>query len=224
MASFKNLEEMVTGFYDREVLAFSDFEWTLKSGRKSPIYYNQRKITSFNPDLEIDRAGQRRIRDLAVRAYADTVDHLPDFDHIFGIPQAMTALGGAVMQLSGESMLWGRIGEKDYGVSDAVEGDFLAGQSVVALDDVITTAKSKLETAELLVSKGLEPTAFVVMFDREEGGSELLESEGYELVAITGLAQAIDILKTNGRIGSQETDWIAQYNEDLRADGRLLDI
>ncbi len=218
MTSYEYLEEMVTGFYDREVLAFSDFEWELKSGRKSPIYYNQRKITSFNSELEMNRLKQRRIRDLAVRAYAETVDVLPDFEHIFGIPQAMTALGGAVMQLSGESMLWGRVGEKSYGVSGAIEGDFVAGQSVVALDDVITTAASKLETAELLDSKGLRPTAFVVMFDREEGGAESLQDEGYDLVAITGLAQAMDILRSNGRIGSQETDWISQYHEDLKYD------
>lgn len=218
MTSFKHLEEMVVGFYDRDVLAFSDFEWTLKSGRKSPIYYNQRKITSFNAKLEMDRVSQRRVRDLAVSAYAETVDLLPDFDHIFGIPQAMTALGGAVMQLSGESMLWGRIGEKDYGISDAIEGDFTVGQSVVALDDVITTAASKIETAELLDSKGLKASAFVVMFDREEGGAESLRNNGYELVAITGLAQAMDILRSNGRIGARETDWVSQYHEELMND------
>lgn len=222
MAESRHLEEMVVGFYDREVLKFSNFEFELKSGRKSPIYYNQRKITSFSPHSDLDRQAQRRIRELAVNAYAQAADEAVEYDHLFGIPQAMTALGGAVAEKSGESLLWGRVGKKAYGVSGDIEGDFAPGQNVVALDDVITTAASKLETAQLLQQNDLTPTAFVVMFDREEGGAEALRTAGQELIVITGLARAMEILQANGRIGSQEQDWMGQYHAGLRESGEMI--
>lgn len=223
MKTSENLEELITGFYDREVIAFSDSGWTLKSGRRSPLYYSQRKITSYNSSLEIDRTKQRRIRDLAVEAYARSIDVIPECDHVFGLPQAMTALGGAVMQLSGESMLWGRVGRKDHGIdAGEIEGDYVAGETVVMLDDVITTASSKLQATQLLEKNKLVTSAIVVMFDREEGGAEIVRESGSALVAITGLTQVMDVLRTNGRIGARETEWMSQYHEELKADDRML--
>jgi len=64
----------------------------------------------------------------------------------------------------------------------------------------------------------LSTQGFVIMFDREEGGAEVVSDAGYDMVAINGLASAMNMLKEAGRIGAQEFEWVSQYHEQLRAD------
>lgn len=215
-----HLEELTVGLYDRGVLMFGDF--VLKSGRKSPLYYNQRKIASFSRNSRLTINDQRRVRDLAVSGYSAVIDELgAEYDHLYGIPQALTSLGAMVAQARGDSILWGRVGEKSYGAHVPIEGDFAEGDSVVSLDDVITNAASKIETAESLGKAMLMTRGFVVMFDREEGGAQKLEETGHDLVAVTGLGATMEILRDAGRIGAQELELVAQYQEGLRASGLL---
>lgn len=211
-------EKLAIGLYDRGALQFSNFEWTLKSGRKSPIYYNQRPLASIdykNEDLSVIE--QFQLRKLAVDSYVDTIGKLVGYgdqnDHLYGIPQAMTALGAMVAYERGDSILWGRVGSKDYGAHAKIEGNFYEGETVVCLDDVVTTAASKLETAEALTEAKLIPKGFVVMFDREEGGVEAVQKAGYEIISILGLAKTMEYLKDAGRIGNREFEWMAQHQE-----------
>lgn len=222
MAEFEHHEELVVGLYDRGAIRFSDFKWTLKSGRLSPLFFNQRLITSFKTSSDLTIDAQRRIRDLAVDGYSHAIDTLGEsYDHLYGIPQALTALGGMVAYARGDSMLWGRVGVKDYGIHSDLEGDYSAGDVVVNLDDVITDAASKLQAEQALHKVDVSTAGFVVMFDREEGGAQTVEEAGFSLVAVTGLTAAKDILRDASRIGTQELDWIAQYHQNLRDEGIL---
>ncbi len=220
MAEFEHLEELVIGLYDRGAIRFSNFQWTLKSGRRSPLFYNQRPIPSFNTNSLLSTDAQRRIRDLAIDGYSNAIDKLElPYNHLYGIPQSLTALGGMVAYRRGDSMLWGRVGSKEYGIHEAFEGDVNIGDAVISVDDVVTNAASKLETADEIEKKDLQVAGFVVMFDREEGGSEAVRSEGYSLVTVTGLSKAMAVLREEGRIGTQEFDWVQEYHEGLEASG-----
>jgi len=211
-------EHLVTGLYDRGLLQFGDFTWTLKSGRRSPIYYNQRKITSINPTLEMSRAEQRMLINNAVYAYShEVLKYKKEIDHIYGIPQAMTHLSGMVALRSCVSSVWGRIGKKQHGEHDALEGDYQPGDKVLQLDDVVTDAGSKIESAAKFNEVNLETAGFVVMLDREEGGAQAVNDAGYQITAITGLTEAVGILRQNNRIGDKEIGWVEKYHEDLRA-------
>ncbi len=219
---FEHLEELVVGLYDRGAIRFSNFEWVLKSGRKSPLFVNQRPITSFKHGVDLSIDHQKRIRDLAVDAYSGGIDALDKpYEHLYGIPQGLTPLAAMVAERRGDSILWGRVGDKSYGIHSQLEGDYVDGQFVVPLDDVVTTAKSKFEAADALGEASLMTAGFVVMFDREEGGAEGVRDAGHDLVAVTGLAGSMAILGDAGRIGQQEFDWIAKYHQDLRAEGQL---
>lgn len=220
---YEKLEELVVGLYDRDAIRFSDFAWTLKSGRKSPLFVNQRPITSFQHNGRLSIAQQKNIRDLAVDAYSGAVDALDKpHEHLYGIPQALTPMAAMVAHVRGVSLLWGRVGNKDhYGIHAELEGDYARGESVVPLDDVITTAASKFQAANGLGRDDLRTAGFVVMFDREEGGAEAVRDGGYDLIAVTGLASSMSILRDAGRIGQQEFDWIAKYHDELRAQEQI---
>jgi orotate phosphoribosyltransferase len=216
-------ERLVVGLYDRQLLQFGDFSWTLKSKRKSPIYYNQRPITSVDYNLDMSPNDQRVLVQDAVNAYAQRVQR-SSVEHLYGIPQATTHLIGMVGLATGRSTLWGRVGGKDYGAHASIEGTYYEGQRVLQLDDVVTNADSKIESAHSLDKAGLQTLGFVVMLDRQEGdekatGMETVRQAGYEIEAIVVLSQAVEILKQNGKIGGQEIGWVQRYHEGLRADG-----
>lgn len=211
-------EEMVVGLYDRGIIKFGNFK--LKSGRKSPIYYNQRPLMSLEYGAEMALDNQRKVAKLAIHGYAAKIEEFkPKFNHLYGIPQAATAIGSNIAYEAGSSYLWGRVGKKDYGKHEGVEGSFIPGEKVVQIDDVVTNADSKLESAANLQEAGLETIGFVVMFDREEGGSQAVEEAGYSLSAVTGLSRAVSILAENNRIDNQAIESLHKYHAGLRAEG-----
>jgi orotate phosphoribosyltransferase len=219
MAEFEHLEELVIGLQKRGAIGFAASEEefiTLKSGRRSPHYVNLRGMMSFARNHDMDRQEQRRIRDLMIKGYAFVLDNVPhDFDHIAGIPQAVTHVAGAVAQHCGESDLNIRVkqDEKGYGKHKPVEGDIEQGEVVVALDDVVTDGKSKDEVVEPLDLTGLVLKDYVVMVDRQEGGRASVEASGRTLTAIVGMVAVTDILESNGLITPQQVEWSDVYRQ-----------
>jgi orotate phosphoribosyltransferase len=78
---------------------------------------------------------------------------------------------------------------------------------VVVLDDVITTGASKLEAIRPLQEAGLQVRDVVVLIDREQGGRQMLEAEGYRVHAVLGLRRILASLERQGRITSAERPW-----------------
>ncbi len=212
-------EKLVLGLYEREIIKFGEF--TLKSGRKSPIYYNQRPLLSVDHNLGMVPSRQRELASLAVEGYADKVSTLERIGdtQLYGIPQAATAIGALVAREVGASYLWGRVGKKDYGKHEAIEGNFLPDSSVVQIDDVVTNADSKIDSAANLAEAGLETAGFLVMLDRQEGGKGVLARAGHNMDSVLTMSDVALILNTNGIIGEQELDALGGYHQGLRAEG-----
>jgi orotate phosphoribosyltransferase len=64
-----------------------------------------------------------------------------------------------------------------------VEGNFKAGDSVVVVDDVITTGGSTLQAIEKVEAEGGKVAFVIVLLDREEGGRANIEAKGYQVAA-----------------------------------------
>jgi uridine monophosphate synthetase len=99
---------------------------------------------------------------------------------------------------------------KDHGTRNAIEGAFSAGETVVMLDDLVTTGGSKLEAAEPLLAAGLVIRDVAVLVDREQGGSRELAEKGYCLHAVLTLSEILDILAEEGRIAPAVRDDVRQ--------------
>jgi orotate phosphoribosyltransferase len=61
---------------------------------------------------------------------------------------------------------------KDHGTKSAVEGNVQAGETVVIIDDVITTGGSTITAIEYARKAGLVIDRVIALIDREEGGKE----------------------------------------------------
>lgn len=68
---------------------------------------------------------------------------------------------------------------KTHGTGRRIEGCFEAGQTVVVVEDVITTGGSAQEAIAALSAEGARVLGVFAVVDREEGGREVLERAGH---------------------------------------------
>src|SRR6476660_361521 len=70
---------------------------------------------------------------------------------------------------------------KQHGTGKVVEGPFQPGESIVVVEDVVTTGGSSLLAIERCEAVGLKVQGVLAIIDRLEGGREAFAAKGYEL-------------------------------------------
>jgi uridine monophosphate synthetase len=192
--------QIAGGLLDLGCIQFGEF--TLKSGVRSPIYIDLRRLTA-SPALLAQVA----------RAYIPILEGL-SFDHIAALPYAAMPIGTAISLLGGWSLIYPRKEVKAYGTQARVEGVYAPGERVVVIDDLISTGASKIEAIEKLTSAGLEVRDVVVLIDRRAEGHDQLAERGYRLRAVLPLPALLDIYQESGAVSAAK---IAQVREFLAA-------
>ncbi len=157
-------------------------------GQKSPVSFDLRLLVS-DPGLMAAVA----------RVLGGIVNGL-QCDRIAAIPYGGLPIGQAVALQTGKPLLYARREAKDDGTKKLLEGIFAAGETVVLLDDLITTGRSTLEALAPLQDAGLKVEDVVVLVDGEQGGMAELAWKGIALHAALTLRQIVDCLVRHGRI------------------------
>ncbi|OWL88541.1 orotate phosphoribosyltransferase [Halopseudomonas aestusnigri] len=187
--------EFIRFALDRNVLRFGEF--TLKSGRKSPYFFN---AGLFNDGASLSRLG---------RFYAQALVHssLPDVDVIFGpaykgIPlAAVTAVALADSFDRNLPYCFNRKEAKDHGEGGSLVGAPLEGR-VLIIDDVITAGTAVREVMQIIRQAGATPAAVMIALDRQERGqgelSAIQEVErdfGIPVISIVSLNQVMAFIQ-----------------------------
>jgi orotate phosphoribosyltransferase len=180
----------------KEVLRFGEF--TLKSGRTSPYFFN---AGLFNTGGDLARLG---------RFYAQAlVDSTIAFDLLFGpaykgIPIATTT-AVALADHHGMDMpyCFNRKEAKTHGEGGSLVGSPLQGK-IMLVDDVITAGTAIRESMEIIKVHGAQLSGVLIALDRQEKGqgelSAIQEVErdfGTEVIAIVTLADVVTYLEEN---------------------------
>jgi orotate phosphoribosyltransferase len=84
---------------------------------------------------------------------------------------------------------------KQHGTGRRIEGCFEAGQRVLIVEDTITTGGSALEACRAVEEAGGEVVGVISVVDRESGGREAIERQGYRVLT---LVRASELLANQG--------------------------
>ncbi|PCJ80187.1 MAG: orotate phosphoribosyltransferase [Bacteroidetes bacterium] len=128
------------------------FTWA--SGRKSPIYCDNRRILSF-PRVRTD------IRKLATEAI---VDRYGKPEAIAGVATGGIAIGALIAEELGIPFIYVRAAAKDHGTGQRIEGAFSDLSSVFVIEDLISTGKSSLSAVDSIRESGLKVTGLMAFF------------------------------------------------------------
>jgi orotate phosphoribosyltransferase len=175
----------------REVLRFGEF--TLKSGRQSPYFFNMGRIDSGAALAQLGRA-------YAAAAARSGVA----FDMLFGPAYKGIALAAAtaiaLAEQEGRDLPWAynRKEAKDHGEGGMLVGAPLQGR-VLIVDDVMTAGTAVRESLALIQAQGATPAGVLIALDRQERGQqgersaaqELTAEFGIPVIAIAGLAEVL---------------------------------
>jgi len=128
------------------------FTWA--SGIQSPIYCDNRVTLSF-PEI------RTFIKDQFVAAIREKIGK-PDL--IAGVATGGIAQGALIAQELDLPFAYVRTGKKDHGLTNQIEGTVHPGQSVVVVEDLISTGKSSLDVVAALRAVGCNIFGMVAIF------------------------------------------------------------
>lgn len=194
---------------ERNVLRFGEF--TLKSGRKSPYFFN---AGLFNTGKDLARLGQYYAEALVAANIEYDVLFGPAYK---GIPIATTtAVALAEKHDIDMPYCFNRKEKKDHGEGGNLVGSPLEGR-VMLVDDVITAGTAIRESMALLDACGASLAGVLIALDRQEKGkgelSAIQEVErdfSTQVVSIVSLADLIDYLKDKPEM-AEHLENITQY-------------
>ncbi len=206
-------QEFIQFALDHDALKFGEF--TLKSGRISPYFFN---AGAFSTGQALGAIGQ---------FYAEAIMASGvEFDVLFGpaykgIPLA-AATSIALAEKTGKSIPWvfNRKEVKDHGEGGNLVGAPLTGR-VLIIDDVITAGTAIRESLNLIQAAGAEAIGVAVMMDRQERGQtarsaigELKRDYGLAVITIACLDDLIAYCTDNANLqhaGSTMSAYRAEY-------------
>ena len=157
----------------------------LASGKMSKFYIDCRVVTSLaKAKYLISQIMFKKIADLNVTAIGG-----PEAG---AIPIADSVSYASYLQGKEIKSFWIRKEAKGHGLKKWIEGDVHEGDSVVIVDDVITTGKSTIDAIKRAREGGLTVVKAMVLVDREEEeGKKNIENEGVEVEALFAVSDLI---------------------------------
>jgi uridine monophosphate synthetase len=185
-----SLEKLSLTLFDIGAVKLGNF--TLHSGKKSPIYMDLRVLVSF-PQV---------LREVA-QAYQTILEEL-HFDLLAAYPYAALPIGTAIALEMNVPLIYPRKEAKSYGTGKSIEGVWELGQRAVVIEDLVTSGKSIAQAVPTLKAAGLRVTEAVVLIDREQGGREMLAEHGYGLNAVITISMLLNHLEDAERISAKQ--------------------
>jgi uridine monophosphate synthetase len=187
-------ERIADVLFDIGAVRFGDFRLKLHDRAPeaplSPVYIDLRVLRRF-PEA----------KGVAIDAYVELLCELK-FDLLADVPTAATPLVSTISDRMDIGMITPRTDKKTHGTGAKVDGLLAedAGMTAVVIDDLITTAGSKLEAVDILRANGLVVNDVVVLIDREQGGGEQLSQNGLQLHSVLTMNQMLEHYRASGRI------------------------
>ena len=199
-------KEIAKGLVDIEAVFLRPEEpFTWASGIKSPVYCDNRLILTA-PD----------IRNTVENAIAETIKkYYADAQVLMGTSTAGIAHAAIAGHILGLPMGYVRSGAKDHGRGNRIEGKLEKGQKVVVVEDLISTAKSAIETVNALRDAGAEVLGIVSIFTYGmSAGKEKLKEAETSNISLTDFDTIVEVAADTGYINRDDIERLLKFRDD----------
>ena len=178
------------------------FTWA--SGIKSPIYCDNR-LTLTAPAVRNDV--ENGLVELIRREY-------PDAQVLMGTSTAGIAHAAIAAHIMGLPMGYVRSGAKDHGRNNRIEGKLEAGQRVIVVEDLISTAGSALDVVEALRDAGAEVLGIASLFTYGmKKGLDRMAAAHVRNVSLTDFDTVVAVAARDGLIQSGDVARLLAFRD-----------
>lgn len=185
------------------------FQWS--SGWLSPIYCDNRVALSY-PDTRTYI--KKALADLIRREY-------PDAEVVVGVATGGIAQGALIADLLELPFAYVRPEPKKHGMGNQIEGRIEAGQTVIIVEDLISTGGSSLKVVDVLRSAGIEVAGMVAIFTY---GFALAEDnfnqKGVKLSVISNYNALIQTALAHDYISAEQVERLSAWRESPETWGK----
>jgi orotate phosphoribosyltransferase len=178
------------------------FTWA--SGWKSPIYCDNRKTLSYPV-----------VRTFIRQQFVETIKkEFGKPDVIAGVATGGIAQGALVAQELGLPFVYVRSEAKKHGMTNMIEGVIEAGQSVVVIEDLISTGGSSLKAVEALREAGAVVKGMVAIFTYDfKTAADNFEAAKCQLITLSDYNILMDEALKNNYITEKDVDSLKKWRE-----------
>ena len=179
------------------------FTWA--SGWKSPIYCDNRKTLSF-PNIRTHI--RMKICEIIKEKY-------PHVNVIAGVATGGIAIGCLIAEELGLPFIYVRSSNKEHGKQNLIEGYYDSGQSVVVIEDLISSGKSSLAAVEALKDKGLNIKGLISIFTYSfDEADKNFKKQDCEKTSLCDYQTLIDEAVKSNYIDNKDLEVLKKWRKD----------
>lgn len=179
------------------------FKWA--AGWNSPIYCDNRKILSY-PEIRTH---------IKQGLAAIVKNHYKGANVIAGVATAGIPHGALVAEELGLPFIYVRSKAKEHGKKNQIEGYFEEGQSVILVEDLISSGKSSLDSAQILKYAGMNVKGIVSIFTYGfDASAENFKNAECEYVSLCDYSTLLPIAKEQQYVVESDLSVLNEWRDN----------
>ena len=179
------------------------FKWA--AGWNSPIYCDNRKTLSY-PEIRTN---------IKQGLAAIVKNHYKGANVIAGVATAGIPHGALVAEELGLPFIYVRSKAKDHGKQNQIEGFFEEGQSVILVEDLISSGKSSLDSAQVLKDAGMNVKGMVSIFTYGfDAAAENFKKAECEYVSLCDYSTLLPIAKEQQYVEESDLSVLNEWRDN----------
>ena len=179
--------------------------FTWRSGWRSPIYNDHRRVLSYPKERNFLKIELARI----------IMERFPEVDAVASVSTGAIAIGAVAADCIGVPFVYVRSTPKVHGLENSIEGNLVLRQKVVIVEDVVTTGANALKAIDTVIAAGCEVIGAVTIFSFEfTDAVNAFRDAGITLVPMTTYHELVDVAYNIGWVSAEEVEVLRKWHND----------